>query len=282
MRRVVLAVLAFGLSFPAFAADVAVLRGARDFEPPPPLIANWQGFYVGGQVGIGRGGANFGGEGSALINRLVDHTFWQNEGVPSWSTAGKVDTNSDAQYGAFFGYNAQWGDVVIGLEANYLHTDLSASALGRTPAGGNGYIQVADNSGWIWPTAVSGQSFINLTDFGTIRARAGWAVGSVLPYFTGGLALGRASYGSSATVSWAQPVWSDSTTTAPTNPWPGGGSATASDGKSNALIYGWSAGAGMDIALTPNIFVRGEYEFIQFSQMKLNLNSARIGLGLRF
>ena len=38
----------------------------------------------------------------------------------------------------------------------------------------------------------------------------------------------------------------------------------------------------MDYAVTKNIFVRGEYEFIQFSQSRLNLNNARIGAGLKF
>ena len=57
---------------------------------------------------------------------------------------------------------------------------------------------------------------------------------------------------------------------------------SAAEGKSNSLIYGWSAGLGMDWALTNNIFLRGEYEFIQFSQMKLNLNNARAGIGVKF
>ena len=50
------------------------------------------------------------------------------------------------------------------------------------------------------PTAVSGESFISLTDFGTIRGRIGWATGSLLPYVSAGVALGRASYGTTATL----------------------------------------------------------------------------------
>lgn len=282
MRCGVATVLAFGvglgLASSASAADYGPLRGSTY---DPPRSRNWEGFYVGGQVGTGGGGANFGDEGGALINRLVDNTFWQTEGVPTWSTAGKADTGQALQYGVFFGYNFQWDDVVIGVEASYNHTDLSADASGRTPVGG-GYIQVADGSGWVWPTAVSGSSHITLTDFGTIRARAGWAIGSFLPYLTGGVALGRASYGTSATVMWAEPYWTDTSNPAPANPWPGGGSATASEGKSGSLIYGWSAGLGLDVALTENIFFRGEYEFIQFSQMRLNLNNLRAGLGVKF
>jgi outer membrane immunogenic protein len=267
-----------GLAQSASAADYWPLRGSTY---DAPRQRDWSGFYIGGQVGTGGGGANFSGESSALINRLVDHTFWQSEGVPNWTTAERGDTGQALQYGLFFGYNVQWGDVVVGVEANYNHTNLSANASGRTPSGG-GYIQVPAGDGWIWPTAVSGSSYITLTDFGTLRARAGWAVGGFLPYLTGGVAIGRASYGSTATVSWSQPIWSDTTTPAPTNPWPGGGSATTSSSKSDSLIYGWSAGLGMEVALTDNIFIRGEYEYIQFSQMKLNLNNARFGAGVRF
>jgi opacity protein-like surface antigen len=274
MRCGVVTVLAvgFGLVTSASAADYGPLRGST-FDPP--RYRNWEGFYVGGQVGTGGGGANFTGDGSALIGRLTDHLFWQSSGISSWSTAEKADTGQELQYGAFIGYNMQWGDVVLGVDASYNHTDLSAIASGRTPV--DGYIQVQDSRSWIWPTAVSGESYITLKDFGTIRGRAGWAFGSFLPYVTGGLALGRASYGTTATVAWTQPYGGTGSV-----PWNGSGSMSTSDGKSNSLIYGWSAGLGMDVALTQNIFLRAEYEYIQFSQSKLNLNNARAGLGIKF
>jgi outer membrane immunogenic protein len=270
-----------GLAQSASAADYWPLRGSTY---DPPRVRSWEGFYAGGQVGTGGGGANFGGEGSAMINRLVDHLFWQGEGVQNWSTAEKADTGQAMQYGAFIGYNFQWGDVVLGVEASYHHTGLSANASGRTPVG-SGYILVVDPNSWVWPTAVSGSSYINLYDFGTIRARAGWAVGSFLPYVTGGVAIGRASYGTTATLSWGGTYWGGDPADDPgagANPSPSGGSRTTGEAKSNALIYGWSAGLGMDVALTENFFIRGEYEFIQFSQMNLNLNNARVGAGVKF
>ena len=77
MRCVVVAMLGLGLAQSALAADYGTLRGSTGYEPPTKY-RNWEGFYVGGQVGIGGGGANFGGEGScADRHSLVDHTFWQ-------------------------------------------------------------------------------------------------------------------------------------------------------------------------------------------------------------
>ena len=99
---------------------------------------------------------------------------------------------------------------------------------------------------------------------------------------TGGVALGRASYATTATLYENRAICVVADCTTATNPWPFDSVGTASNAKTNALIYGWSAGAGIDYALTQNIFVRAEYEFIQFSQMRLNLNSARVGAGLKF
>ena len=56
-------------------------------------------------------------------------------------------------------------------------------------------------------------------------------------------------------------------------------------GQNNALLWGYSVGAGLDWALTPNIFVRGEFDFDQFvsvSNTSLALISARLGAGYKF
>jgi opacity protein-like surface antigen len=62
------------------------------------------------------------------------------------------------------------------------------------------------------------------------------------------------------------------------------------------IVYGWAAGAGVDIMLTGSIFVRGEYEFVQFTSSgtapvtgnnepldhQLNLNTFRGAVGFKF
>jgi opacity protein-like surface antigen len=50
-------------------------------------------------------------------------------------------------------------------------------------------------------------------------------------------------------------------------------------------LWGYSVGAGLDWALTPNIFLRGEFGFDQFapiSNVQLNLVSGRVGAGFKF
>jgi outer membrane immunogenic protein len=56
-------------------------------------------------------------------------------------------------------------------------------------------------------------------------------------------------------------------------------------GQSNALMYGFSAGGGLDWALTQNIFVRGEFEFVQFApitNISVAIISGRVGAGYKF
>jgi opacity protein-like surface antigen len=44
-------------------------------------------------------------------------------------------------------------------------------------------------------------------------------------------------------------------------------------------------GAGIDVALLPNVFVRGEWEFIGFAPVagiRTSIHAARVGAGIRF
>jgi outer membrane immunogenic protein len=53
-----------------------------------------------------------------------------------------------------------------------------------------------------------------------------------------------------------------------------------SAGQNNALLWGYTVGAGLDWALTPNIFVRGEFEFVQFApitNIAVSVASGRVG-----
>ncbi|MGB6548472.1 MAG: porin family protein, partial [Xanthobacteraceae bacterium] len=58
-----------------------------------------------------------------------------------------------------------------------------------------------------------------------------------------------------------------------------------SAGKTNTILYGFTVGGGVDVALTQNIFLRAEYEYIQFApfaSITAAISSARIGAGLKF
>jgi opacity protein-like surface antigen len=60
---------------------------------------------------------------------------------------------------------------------------------------------------------------------------------------------------------------------------------TQSNSKNNAIVGGFVIGLGMDVAILPNLFLRGEWEYVGFAPVggiRANLNSGRIGIGVHF
>ncbi len=110
--------------------------------------------------------------------------------------------------------------------------------------------------------------------------RAGYAIGQFLPYAMVGAAVGRFNYSNTATVI-ASGIDASG----------GGGHLlpfgpeTQGDSKDNAIVGGFVVGLGMDVALLPNVFLRGEWEFVAFapvSGIRANINTGRVGLGVKF
>ncbi len=118
--------------------------------PPPPMARPgiWQGLYVGGHGGYVTG--------SATPTNGYD----------------TVDFTGGA-FGVHVGYNAQMGNVVIGLEGDGTWSNGSGSRAFSGPA----FVQADLN----WTSS--------------LRLRAGYAVNNVLFYGTGGLAFGNFGIG---------------------------------------------------------------------------------------
>ena len=268
--RAGLAALALILMAPAgaVAADMPeFLRGSFT-----PSSSRWDGFYVGGQATYLSGGADFGNATQPLVAYILRNTFIEDTfGVSNWTTLGRRDANSTG-FGGFIGYNAQWDDVVLGLEANYTKTNWMASS-------SDSISRHVDSGVTRYAATVDASSSIKLIDYTSIRGRAGYVMGHFMPYGMVGLVVGRADIMKSATVT-------ETETTISTGAVTGGlGPTTDTDNQSGKFIYGYSAGLGLDMALTPNIFVRGEYEYVQFfglGGLKYYLNTARVGVGLKF
>ena len=111
----------------------------------------------------------------------------------------------------------------------------------------------------------------------TFRARAAYACGCFLPYAFGGVALGNADISRSV----ARPR----TPSAPPSRAHSVSLATlsATDAVHNHLIYGYSAGLGVDINLVGGLFMRAEWEYVRFtSTVDTSINTVRAGLGYKF
>jgi outer membrane immunogenic protein len=236
---------------------------------------NWAGVYIGAQIGYSESNVDFSKSTRDMVANLMRFSLIENEfQVSNWSTLPRRDARATT-YGGFIGYNSQWGDVVFGLDGTYSHTDLpttSSDLISR---------RVVLSNNIQSDTSVFSAATMRITDYGTIRVRAGYAMNWVLPYLTAGVAIGRADVTRSVLVTSINRV--DLSTT-PSTPL-GDIVDTASESANGQFAVGYSAGLGVDIGLFPGAFVRGEYEFIQLNTVKgmtAHLNTFRVGAAFKF
>jgi outer membrane immunogenic protein len=102
-----------------------------------------------------------------------------------------------------------------------------------------------------------GVTQFKLVDYVPIRARAGFAIGTFLPYALLGGAIGRFNYSFPA----------------------------LGTGKDNAFNAGFLTGLGVDWLITPGVFVRAEWEYIAFASVggtMSQLNTGQLAIGVTF
>jgi len=277
MRWVICAVVALAFAPQALAQDY-VLRGSQP-------TYRWAGFYGGASGGYTSSTVDFSqAPGPEVAFILRETSIEQDEQISTWSVLGKRNPENTA-LGAFVGYNVEWNNVILGAEVDYSHSSLNASAAnsltrsfsdsGSLPAGHHYYYTVFDG-------ASSSFQMNNVTSF---RARFGWEAGNFLPYGFIGLAVSRVSTTTAALVTYSAVDYPDSETP-PLTPLPNLGPITGGESNSqNAFAYGVATGVGMDVGITPNLFVRGEFEYIYFAPVtgiQVSLTTARVGAGFKF
>ena len=171
MRWVFYTLMVLGLTSPAVAADLDVLRGPETVGPA--TFTRWSGFYVGGQIGVSNANANFGNATQSLLAFSLRDSLLETDVTPSqWPVLGTAN-QSTMNFGAFAGYNTQWQDLILGMEANFNRASFSlhapSSPIQRT---------VSDASGNAYAVGITGSGSLVGEDFATLRIRAGWAVGN--------------------------------------------------------------------------------------------------------
>jgi outer membrane immunogenic protein len=226
MKKLLLASVAvFGFAGAAAAADLP-----SRYAPPPMVAAvpvfTWTGFYVGVNAGYGWNTQD--------NNNYFDPVFGYSGGGSDGGFVG----------GGQIGYNYQMGQFVIGLETDIQYADLG---------GGRGYV----GTGFLGDDSNDGNWF------GTVRARAGFAIDRALVYATGGFAYGDIGAGSSAYVDAA------------------GNYIYGSSGGTNT---GWVLGGGIEYAFTDNLTAKIEGLYVNLDTKNDNFgfyannNNAEFGV----
>jgi len=254
------------------------LRGSSPFIPAKPQYTRWAGFYAGGQLGHVSA--------SMDLSNAFDAVSIFNPGAPltaplgrvsGWGGFGPIDKRSSS-YGGFVGYNTQWADAVVGLEVNYNRSSVNGSSSDfrcYSSAGSPGCAgAITLGNGFPYDANVTATASARITDYGTLRARGGWVIGTFMPYGIAGVAIARTDVRRTANAVFFAVNPGD----------PAVAPHTESDIQTR-FTWGYSLGAGVDFLVMPNVFVRGEYEHSRFSpvsNIKLNISTARVGAGLKF
>src|SRR5207249_846244 len=111
--------------------DFPILRGSgpdvpSPYVPAPPTFIRWSGYYGGAQIGYSRAEVDFKTAVAPLVHEILRNTTIESE-VASWVLLTRGDTRSYSA-GGFLGYNTQWDDAILGVEASYNHTALHKAA----------------------------------------------------------------------------------------------------------------------------------------------------------
>jgi opacity protein-like surface antigen len=148
--------------------------------------------------------------------------------------------NSSVIGGIQAGYNWQIGQYVLGLEQDYQFTGLKQTATLAAPAG----------------AFLAGDSTAIKTDYlAATRAKVGMAWDRTLIYAAGGLETGEFDVTSAYVARGA------------------GGSPALGFTDANKLHFGFNVGAGIDYAVTNNVFVGIEYRYLDLGKETYNLGA---------
>lgn len=297
MRRLLLAAFIAVVAQSAHAADPAdlpILRGSYR-EPPPPTAyrTNWQGVYVGGQFGYSSHDFDFSNTTTGLQKYLVRNSIFSDT-VGQWQLLGSANQRTTG-FGGFAGYNAQFENVVIGVEANYTRFEgkwgSSTASMSRVMNNPTGSSPPSGHT-YEYTVSLNGDAAARVNDLATLRVRGGYTMGSFMPYAFAGLAAGFVDINRSVSINTATiDIWTESvtngdiTTQIPHRDNLGGTTTAKSESQKNLLTFGYAFGLGFEYLLMSNVFLRAEYEFTQLGTGKdtiIQLNTGRVGAGFKF
>jgi outer membrane immunogenic protein len=196
------------------------------------------GFYAGANVGGVLGGTKYLETPSGAFG-------------PAAASVQGVGTSSTAPRGVLggleAGYNWQIGHFVLGIETDFSGWDMSSNS-GGTATG------LAPPVFGLPPGSLitySSSGTVTSNWLYTLRPRVGFANGNMLTYLTAGLAVTNLRFSESITLGSGAPTLTGSTST---------------------TVAGWTAGGGVEYALSWNWFIKAEYLYASFS----NQNAAQV------
>ena len=255
MKKLATAIAVIALiGTPAFAADMAVK--APPPAPAPVPVYNWTGWYIGGNVGVGWADRDV----TFAPNDPAASSFLTRTLPPpmSFNTEGAVG-------GAQFGYNWQFQpNWLVGFETDFDWSGMKGSS--------TVFITAIPPIAGLWTTDE------HIKWFGTVRGRLGWLpLPNLLVYGTGGFAY--ANVERSANYTFTAPNFGIGFV-GPFGFQCGLGAVNPCfAGSSHQTLTGWTAGGGLEYALTQQWSVRGEYLYVSLDNKPLTETASSFANG---
>jgi outer membrane immunogenic protein len=271
------------LASSAFAADLPTKKG----PPPAPTIVmapySWAGFYVGVNGGYADPTAKLGVSAGAPWGGASPDPDWNaNANGPGVAAAGTHNIGLHGFIGgATAGYNYQFNNVVLGVEADADYMNLNGSY--ATPK----YTAFAGLPSQYWANGSA-----SVDSLFTIRARAGLAFDRLLLFVTGGVAFTNEKF--SQSIGYTNPT--EVITLPPT--FTGNG---YNRGSASTTAVTGAFGGGLEYAFDNHWSLKGEYLYVPLKSLDFTsvstvdstytihhheslsaLNVFRVGLNYRF
>jgi outer membrane immunogenic protein len=250
--------LAFAAAYPAAAADMPVKR-----IPPAPAAApafSWTGFYIGGHVGAGWGTKEWTFARTDIEPREVERGY-ETVTVDGFTIPrfpfGEGSVNGFLA-GGQVGFNWQTGPIVLGVEAEASWTNLE----GRNTCIGPGSIFTI-----VGVLSVACKSEVDV--LASLTGRVGFSFGQTMVFAKGGVAYASEEHSIRPALASLSPA---DVFCADTN--------CNFKGKDDDR-WGWTFGAGVEHAFTPNWSAKVEYQFYDFDKEKVDFGHLELAKDLR-
>jgi len=250
----------FSLTTTALAGVAGLAFAIPALAQPASDTVDWTGPYVGLNVG-GTGSNTQVAPGAATTNQLSGVSAGAGAvTVPAatFNTSQMDFSHTGVTGGGQVGYNKQYGHIVVGVEGDM-------DAVGGRSGQFAGYSLPA--------TGVTSSSSVAIGHFtepewtSTVRGRVGYAMGKLLVYGTGGLAIADvkegAAYGYAPTTTAA---------VATANPGVAYGPYSNYASRDNVLT-GWTVGAGAEWALNRQVSIGAEYRHADYGHSTYDFGS---------
>jgi outer membrane immunogenic protein len=257
MKKVVASIIgvaALGAISPALAADLPLKAPYTKAPVMVAPVADWTGWYIGGNVGWGGNSSISGTE--SVVSGTAFPVIGAGTVLYGSPNSFKLDP-SGVIGGAQAGYNWQVSPMaVLGIEADIQGADVKGS-LNCVLSCGAPHI-TAPTPGFLagFPVVFSNDAYSSKINwFGTVRGRVGYTNGPALFYLTGGLAYGEVERAGSVTG-----ITQNGAGGSTRNTFTG-----AYDNKSTRT--GWTVGLGGEAKIASTAWtIKGEYLYVDLGK----------------